>query len=335
MSFRFSIIIPVYNAERTIRKCLKSILTQSYNNFELIIINDGSTDSSKKICEEFVRNDKRIVLINTDNYGVSHARNIGLNKSEGDYVIFVDSDDYVKQSMLEEINEKLLEDNIDIMILGITFIDDKGNEEIQHSIKKGRYNSNTFWKSFYKEQIRTGIYGYISNKVYKNELLKLNNILFDENMKSQEDYNFALSAYSYANEFLLCDKSFYFYVKSEASRDRDLLAYLKNNLKLKNILQKHNCYSVEEANIFNHYVQYNLYSYVYNNQGLLFYDFKTNIEKIYHITDILSTLKSIKCETKEIKFVIYCIEKNYIRGLYIYWKLRNKIKKIIRLKKEK
>lgn len=98
-----SIIIPVYNAQKYIGHCIESILEQSYGQFEIIIVDDGSEDSSLQICSEFSKHDKRIRIIHTENSGVSHARNIGLDNANGEYVCFIDSDDYIEKDYLEQL----------------------------------------------------------------------------------------------------------------------------------------------------------------------------------------------------------------------------------------
>lgn len=111
-----SIIVPMYNREKTISKCLDSILNQTYSNFELIIIDDGSTDNSFTICEQYVKDDDRIKLIHQENQGVSSARNKGLDISEGEYIAFIDSDDYVSDDYLEYLYTLIQYDNTKIAI---------------------------------------------------------------------------------------------------------------------------------------------------------------------------------------------------------------------------
>ena len=98
-----SIIIPVYNVEKYFENCIKSVQNQSYRNIEIIIINDGSTDSTKELCEYYSKNDKRIIVINQKNMGVSAARNAGIKYSNGQYISFVDGDDYIDFDMYEKL----------------------------------------------------------------------------------------------------------------------------------------------------------------------------------------------------------------------------------------
>ena len=110
-----SVIVPVYNVEEYLEECLESVQHQTYNNIEVILVNDGSTDSSKEICERYCRQDSRFHLINQDNKGLSGARNRGMSESKGDFITFVDSDDVLKEDMLEQLMKQMTEEEIDIV----------------------------------------------------------------------------------------------------------------------------------------------------------------------------------------------------------------------------
>lgn len=104
---KISIIIPIYNVEKYINQCLESISMQTYGNMEILLIDDGSTDQSGNLCDEYAKTDKRFQVIHKVNGGVSSARQAGLNKATGDYISFIDPDDYIEPNMMEEMLEKL------------------------------------------------------------------------------------------------------------------------------------------------------------------------------------------------------------------------------------
>lgn len=110
-NIKFSIIVPVYNVEKYLKKCINSILNQTYKNYEIIIINDGSTDKSKKILESY-KNIDNVKIINQTNKGLSVARNIGIKNATGDYLLFVDSDDYIDNDLLENLNKNITDEEI-------------------------------------------------------------------------------------------------------------------------------------------------------------------------------------------------------------------------------
>lgn len=118
----FSIVVPVYNVEVYLTKCIDSILMQSYPNFELILVNDGSTDNSPMICDKYAKKDHRVKVVHKHNGGLSSARNEGLAKSTGEYILFVDSDDFWKHNhVLEEINTIIVNENSDIVLYGFSY----------------------------------------------------------------------------------------------------------------------------------------------------------------------------------------------------------------------
>lgn len=123
-SIKFSIVIPVYNVKEYLKKCLDSILNQTYQNFELIVVDDGSTDESKDICDEYVKKDDRIKVFHKKNGGLSDARNYGVKHTDGDYLLFIDSDDYIEKLLLDKLNKCLLSSKVDIIRFGLNIVDE-------------------------------------------------------------------------------------------------------------------------------------------------------------------------------------------------------------------
>lgn len=130
-----SIIVPVYNIEKYIKKCVESILGQTYRNFEVLLVDDGSTDASKKYCEEFEKKDSRIRRIRKENGGLSSARNTGLDYARGDYIFFVDGDDYLEPGMLNSVMKEFEDRSVDAVIFG-WYIEYGGHR------KRGNYQYN-------------------------------------------------------------------------------------------------------------------------------------------------------------------------------------------------
>ncbi len=112
---KVSIIIPVYNSEKFLPRCLESIINQTYKNLEIIIVDDGSTDNSRKIISDYIQKDTRINLISKKNSGVSASRNIGLEKATGNYVIFIDSDDWIELKTIEKMHDIIVKENVDVV----------------------------------------------------------------------------------------------------------------------------------------------------------------------------------------------------------------------------
>ena len=181
MNDLISIIVPVYNVEDYVEKCINSIINQTYENIEIIIINDGSTDNSYEICKRF--KDKRIKLFTIKNKGLSGARNYGISKSKGKYLAFVDSDDYIENNMIEVLYNNLIKEDADLSCCSLYEV---FKNEIISKSKKDKYyvmnNYETIKRTFTDE----GLNVYVWNKLYKKDLFK--KIKFPVNKNSEDIY---------------------------------------------------------------------------------------------------------------------------------------------------
>lgn len=166
-----SIIIPVYNAEKYLRRCIESVLSQSFTDFELILVDDGSKDSSPQICDEYVAKDDRVRVIHKENGGVSAARNDGLDIAKGEYVTFIDSDDWVKKEYLQGFYDKHSFD----FVIG-SFVNEPSGKirKINECIFIGNKLKDYIKKSYLSN-------GYPWGKLYNNKIIKNNNIRFKKN----------------------------------------------------------------------------------------------------------------------------------------------------------
>ena len=181
---KISIIMPVYNKEKYIKKAIESILNQTFKDWEMLIIDDGSTDDSLAVCRIF--EDPRIHVISTENGGVSHARNIGVDKAQGEYLTFVDGDDYLAADYLEN----LYIEPYDMIIGGLTKVDKAGKAlaSVVPELEKEQ-RMEKIAPCFYKEQLTTGIYGFVAGKMVKRSIVTQYQIRFDENIRLAEDYD--------------------------------------------------------------------------------------------------------------------------------------------------
>ncbi|MDY4077588.1 MAG: glycosyltransferase family 2 protein [Clostridium sp.] len=151
MNELISIVVPVYNVEKYLKKCIDSIINQTYKNLEIILVNDGSTDNSGKICDEYVLKDNRIKVIHKKNEGLSSARNLGIDISNGEYIIFVDSDDWIKKDMIKKLYEIIQKDNSDISICNY-FLSYNEEDQIQkEKIEFCQFNNIEALKKLYDE----------------------------------------------------------------------------------------------------------------------------------------------------------------------------------------
>ena len=186
-----SIIVPVYNVEKYLSRCIDSILCQTFTNFELILVDDGSTDKSGIICDQYKKRDNRIKVIHKENEGVSKARNIGLNKAIGKYVMFCDSDDWVEKDWVTELRMACINNNCDFSISAFNWIDIKNN--IFKVKKYEEYHDDIVIplnKIF--ELRKSDIFNVLWNKIFSLKVIKSNNINFDETISFGEDTIFIL-----------------------------------------------------------------------------------------------------------------------------------------------
>ncbi len=205
-----SIIVPIFNAEKYIRNCLDSILNQTYNNIEIIIVDDCSTDNSIKICEEY--NSKRIKIYkNTQNHGPSYSRNIGILKSLGEYIMFIDADDIVDSRLCETLINNLTLTNSDISICGYKVISNHSFAGEYDSSKTIKNSNETIIKIFndYK--------GYLWNKLYKKSIIQENNICLNEKIYMCEDLLFNLEYLLHTAKSCYTNSKLYGYYVSNAS----------------------------------------------------------------------------------------------------------------------
>mgnify|MGYP002656420328 FL=1 len=181
-----SIVVPVYNSEKYLHRCINSILAQSYSNFELLLINDGSTDSSGIICDNYATKDSRVRVWHTANQGVSHARNIGIINALGDWISFIDSDDYVESNYIETFLNHNLE-SCDYALQDFSIYKDL-TEKWFYIIPKGRYKLGDI-----NIMDKIMLNGTPWGKLYKMSILNENKIMFDEKINIHEDHIFVLT----------------------------------------------------------------------------------------------------------------------------------------------
>ena len=201
---KISVIIPVYNSSTYLRKCLDSVVNQTLKDIEIIVINDGSTDDSKNIIEEYLCKYKNIIFIDQENKGIGKTRNIGIKKATGEYITFVDSDDYIKENMLEEYYKYAKKHNFDLVIG--SYIKKINNKEIifeNNKFKTG--NVKTTPQILYLIE-----YGPCA-KLYKREMLINNNIYFDEKRK-YEDMPFVSKALLKSKLIGQITEPYYYYI---------------------------------------------------------------------------------------------------------------------------
>lgn len=305
-----SIIIPVYNTEDYLDKCLSSILNQTYKNIEVIIIDDSSTDNSYKILQKFQNKDKRIILLQQKNSGQGVARNKGIKISKGKYIFFVDSDDRITKDMVKEMVLEIEKTKSDFSSFLISFEDSKSKR-----VYKKKFNNRVLKnEEIYENALEIkDIFPIPVNKIYRRNFLIENNIYFPE-IRKNEDILFIHKLAFFSRKCSFNNKIFYYAWKRNGSTSRDIKEEnIKASLKLlteeKEFLLENKCFEKFEL-----------------------------LYKVFYVRVVLNILlQSLFYKSKKIKKIKNTIEKsdfnNYLLNFEIIKKLPIKQKIVIFLYK--
>ncbi len=208
---KISIIIPVYNSSKYLKKCLDSLVNQTVDDIEIIMVNDGSTDNSEKIIKEYQKQDKRIKLINKQNGGQASARNLGLKQAKGEYISFIDSDDYVDINLCKDTLKKATNENYDIVVFDYYIVVD--SEEKYNKVLKNNKTGKISQKDFFW----AGACPW--NKIYRKKFLIENNFSFPEGIM-YEDYAAIIPLIRYNPNIYYLNKPYVYYVFTDDSTMR-------------------------------------------------------------------------------------------------------------------
>ncbi|WP_314065868.1 glycosyltransferase [uncultured Vagococcus sp.] len=217
MESKISVIVPVYNSERFVSKCIESIINQIYLNLEIIIINDGSTDRSTQICEYYAKIDSRIILINKQNSGVSDSRNIGIKVASGEYIGFVDSDDTISSNFYFNLMELMVSNNSDVGVLGNYLVNTRNISILT--------NQETYFLDGIEAKSRlltlefpTSLWAYL----YKKEIIT--NQELNGQIHFFEDFDFNYRVLTSAKKITVLNKHYYFYNSNEYNVNSESLS---------------------------------------------------------------------------------------------------------------
>lgn len=310
---KISVIIPVYNTEKFLERCLNSVIKQTLKEIEIIVVNDGSRDNSLEIIKKFKEEDNRIVLLNEQNGGSSFARNKGLETAKGKYFYFIDSDDYLEEdTMFEELYNKCENDNLDIVVFD--YYNDFGNRK--EYIKNIEISDNILInKEEYIKDLINGKWGIsIWGKLIKKELFKDKKIIFPENIFMGEDLLTSLKLVFFSKKIGKVNKAFYNYVQHENQGTKitkkekayEDLFYLY--MEIEKFLKKQNIF-FKYKNVF---------------YSRIFQMCRTMLKEEYKNTKVYIELKKYLLENKKEIFSSYEYKKMGI-GAKIKFHLRSKI----------
>ena len=272
-SFKISVIVPVYNVEKYLPRCIESILAQTFTNFEPLLIDDGSKDQSGKICDEYAKKDNRIRVFHKENGGVSSARNIGLENAKGEWLAFIDADDKVDAYYLT-LDEN---ENADVIEKGYEEYDEHDNSVQKHPIKKRTFSSQEDFFRLYVNKRNNALW----NKIIRRSLTE--GYQFNTNVYMGEDFLFFIQFIHKIRRYKYSNIGLYFYYKRSSSAtgifndniQKRISVLWENMHQVRCILSNENLYYLCNGIIYNTYV-----SYLY---GLRKFLIKKDIERLKYL----------------------------------------------------
>jgi len=246
MSPEVSIIVPVHNAQATLHRCINSIIHQEYTDFELLLIDDGSTDDSAVICDEFASQDSRIVVVHKENSGVSDSRNLALSKANGTYLQFVDSDDWITPDATKRFVKTAEESHCDLVIADFYRVigerlSPKGNIDAAEPFSREQY------AAYMMESPADFYYGVLWNKLFRRQIVEKYQLRMDPSVSWCEDFMFNLEYIRHARVFSAIQIPLYYYVKTKGSLVSQGMSFSKT-VRMKRAV--FDCYTNFYKNIF-------------------------------------------------------------------------------------
>jgi len=322
-----SVIIPIYNVEKYLEKCVNSVLEQTYTNLEIILVDDGCTDNCPIICDNLSKKDNRIKVIHKTYSGVSDSRNVGIESSTGKYISFIDSDDYVNKYFLETLYNNLIETNSDISICGFQKVYENTQIDTTEKLIKSEieiFKDIDKFKQLYNQNAIAFVV--VWSKLYKSEIFKNTDIRFEKG-KIHED-EIIIHYILHKSEIVSwCNTPLYYYLKRKNSIMGQKIS--EKNLYIYYGLQPRSLFFKENyPELFN----LSLKELLYNLIGNYFYNYNKNLKKkaFKIFKDIKSTFKSdIKNLPLKNRIIIFLFShfKPMLNIYYSIKKLNNKNKK--------
>ena len=324
----FSIIVPVYQAEQTLERCVKSVLNQEFMDFEIVLVNDGSTDASAKICDALAGTDMRIHVIHQQNSGVSAARNAGIRAARGEYLLFLDSDDALLPDALSLYAKATVQSTMDVVIGGLSV------RETEQPTRKIGFDTEIragreIWERICLEPAP---FGYAGGKAVRRSLISENAIAFNTNMRSQEDLDFFLSAYRFCDSFHIVSECLYAYYYAPSTRIPPVGDYLANQIKLLRTANACTEVSSDARNAVYTRILSMLYTAVYfaAEDG----DYAGTLEKLRCVDGLTELLREVPAKGEH-GFVARNFAAGRNQRIKHYFTVRRKIRDLVRLIKKR
>lgn len=315
-----SIIVPVYNVEEYLSKCIESVVNQLYRDWELLLVDDGATDSSGEICNQYQHLDRRIKAFHKKNGGISSARNYGMDKALGEYIIFLDADDYwIENNVLSLFIEKLRVGNLDIVRGEYVNVDEKNNRLFTSDQWKEHLNLKEQVLDSY-EMMKYVIDGNFFSWLFIFRKSVIDNLRFDENRKFQEDIDFAIKLFSKKLRCGYLPVQFYAYRQRENSiMSTPRINNLENSFALCDVFYEY-AYKVEDKRLTPYYIYRGIMMYYWTLETVASDLYIHQYKKIESSLSLISYRKKVYSWTKQVPqyhFPIHIYVSPYV-GVYLF-----------------
>lgn len=326
----YSFIVSVYKVEKYLPQCIESILSQSCGDFEVILVDDGSPDQCPQICDEYAAKDNRIKVIHKENGGLMSTRKIGVNAASGDYICFIDGDDFISFDMLETYESILNKFNVDIICNGYTLYFEQKTEPVLQRIPLGYYDKERLKTEVYPRMLSTEpffsffIIPSVCSKCFKNSIAKKIYAEVPDEISLGEDVAASYPAILESESIYVTDYTGYMYRQNYASMthtyDKNLYQKICNL-----VLHLRNVNEDKDWNADCQIDEYTVYLlYLARNNELIFnhenkYNEKKRMFKRYLRNDeFLRSLRSVRMKNKKDKFLVFCFRHKLIFPLYLW-----------------
>lgn len=322
---KVSVIVPVYNSEKTLKRCAESILSQSYGNVEVVLVNDGSTDGSLKVCESLkLADERRVRVLNKENNGVSSARNAGINASNGELIQFLDADDYINPDMTQILTDEMAKNNADVVVCGYNRVN--GSSAIKKTPPRFCDQSLTEFKSCFEALYKGAFFNSPCNKLYRRDKITAP---FDETCTLGEDLLFNLCYFSNCGKIsVVKDKLYNYSVSAPGSlsdqyNDSLFDTEIMLHKKVQEFFKK--SFNSEDFSGINEVFAKEIYYYL---KKLVIVSAEEKGVKLRKIDDCLENdfvkniLYNVKLSDSQVKIVCELIKRKRKKAIYLFFKLK-------------
>lgn len=318
-----SIVVPVFQAEKTLDRCVCSVLAQEYGDWELILVDDGSRDESGALCDGYGEKDPRIRAVHQANAGVSAARNAGIQLARGAYLLFLDSDDALLPGALSRYAQASENGKIDA-VMGSLSVVEKGKEARTIGFDKDTTAGNEIWEQICRDP---GPFGYAGGKLVRRAVVCDNGIAFRVTMRSQEDLDFLLSAYSFCGSFRVMPERVYAYYYAPSGRTPAAWDFIANQLKLLRIAREKTALSAQAEGCVQNRILSLLYTGLYTaaEQGNL----EEIAQRMRAVEGFRDFLRRVPAKGEH-RFVARAFASGNDGRIKVYFGIRNRIRDLYR-----